>query len=130
MWRKLALVQAAFREIAEQHKDLLSYTRYAFNIRAWQENFGSENVLVLIHEDTQHARQAYIERICAFIGAESLDLESNVIRSRTHRANGVCSQKQAAGAPRTSAERLAGDSGLLATAESAPALLRILHGWW
>ena len=74
MWRKLALVKAPFEEIADRHKDLLSYTRYSLNIRAWQQKFGSENVLVLIHEDIQYARQAYVDRICTFIGAEPLDL--------------------------------------------------------
>jgi hypothetical protein len=74
MLRRLALVKAPFEIIAERHKDLLSYTRYAFHIKEWQKKFGIENTLVMIYEDTRNARQAYVDRICTFIGAEPLNL--------------------------------------------------------
>ncbi len=74
MWRKLALVKDPFPDVAERHQALLSYTRYTDNIAAWQRMFGRDNTLVLIHADLLADRQAYVDRICTFIGAPKLDL--------------------------------------------------------
>jgi hypothetical protein len=76
LWRQLALVKDSFDRVAERHKDLLSYTRYATNVAQWQRIFGQENTLVLIHEDALLDRQHYIDSICAFIGADRLSLAS------------------------------------------------------
>jgi hypothetical protein len=74
MWRKLALVKDSFAEVAERHENLLSYSRYTSNIAAWMRIFGRDNTLVLIHEDALQNRQGYVDRLCAFIGAERLNL--------------------------------------------------------
>jgi hypothetical protein len=74
LWRKLALVKDSFADVAERHQVLLSYTRYADNIAAWQRMFGRDNTLVLIHEDSLRDRQAYVDRICTFIGAPKLSV--------------------------------------------------------
>jgi sulfotransferase family protein len=76
MWRKIGMVKASFEYVVERHKELLGYTRYAFHVKAWQEQFGYDNTLVLIHEDALSDRQAYIDRICAFIGASPIDLKT------------------------------------------------------
>jgi hypothetical protein len=74
MWCKLALVKDSFAQVAERHQDLLSYSRYTSNIAAWRLMFGRDNTLVLIHENTLQDRQEYLDRLCAFIGAERLNL--------------------------------------------------------
>jgi hypothetical protein len=74
MWRRLALVKDSFARVAERHESLLAYSRYASNIAAWRETFGRDNTLVLIHEEALADRQRYVDGLCAFIGAERLDL--------------------------------------------------------
>jgi len=74
MWRRLALVKDSFAQVAERHENLLAYWRYASNIAAWRQTFGRDNTLVLIHEEALLDRQRYVDGLCAFIGAEPLDL--------------------------------------------------------
>ena len=76
MWRKIGVVKAPFEEVAENHEELIAHTRYARNVEAWREDFGSERTLVLIHEDTRADRQGYVDRLCEFIGAPRLNLSS------------------------------------------------------
>jgi hypothetical protein len=83
MWSKLALVKDSFAQVAERHENLLSYSRYAANIAAWQQMFGRDNTLVLIHENVRQGRQAFVDRLCAFIGADRLNL-ANVPQVNEH----------------------------------------------
>ena len=76
MWRKIGVVKASFAEVAENHEELIAHTRYAENVKAWRELCGTERTLVLIHEDVGTDRQGYVNRLCDFIGAPSLDLKS------------------------------------------------------
>jgi hypothetical protein len=76
MWRRIGVIKASFEYVAAYHRELLAHTRYAFNVRAWQEKFGRENVLVMIHEDLRVDRQEYINRLCAFIGIAPIDLSA------------------------------------------------------
>jgi len=74
LWRRLALVKDSFAQVAERHENLLSYSRYTSNIDAWRQIFGCDNTLVLIHEDALQDRQAYLDRLCTFIGVDRLNL--------------------------------------------------------
>ncbi|MGH7879070.1 MAG: sulfotransferase domain-containing protein, partial [Candidatus Binataceae bacterium] len=76
LWRKLAIVKGTFAEELERNPQLLARIHYTPHVRAWQERFGRENLLVLIYEDSRHERQGYIDRICGFIGVPSLNLET------------------------------------------------------
>jgi hypothetical protein len=76
MWRKIGVVKAPFEEVVENHEELIAHTQYARNVAAWREDFGRERTLVLVHEDTRADRQAYVDRLCDFIGAPRLDLRS------------------------------------------------------
>ena len=76
MWRKIGVVKAPFAEVAEHHQELIAHTRYAENVRAWRQLYGSERMLVLIHEDTRTDRQGYVDQFCDFIGAPRLGLKN------------------------------------------------------
>jgi hypothetical protein len=76
MWHRIGVIKASFDYVAAHHRELLDHTRYAFNVRAWYEKFGRENVLVMIHEDSRVDRQGYINRLCAFIGTAPIDLSA------------------------------------------------------
>jgi hypothetical protein len=75
-WRKLALVRDSFERVAERHRDLLAFSRYTEQLSAWQRACGRENVLVMIHEECFSDRQAYVDRLCDFIGAKRFDLRT------------------------------------------------------
>jgi len=71
---RMAMIKGDFAELAFRHPDLVDFSRYAYHVRGWQQQFGRENVLVLIHEDSGRDRQTYIDRICSFIGIPSFDV--------------------------------------------------------
>ena len=76
MWRKIGVVKAPFDEVVDHHQELIAHTAYGVNVKAWREQFGHENTLVLIYEDTRQDRQGYVDRLCDFIGAPRLDLKT------------------------------------------------------
>jgi len=74
MWRKIGVIKAPAGEVADHHQELIAHSDYVNNVKAWQEQFGRDQTLVLIHEDTRQDRQGYVDRLCDFIGAPRLDL--------------------------------------------------------
>jgi hypothetical protein len=58
--------------------------RYAAHLREWQRIFGAENVLVLLHEDLLADPQAYLDKVCKFIGIEKFKLEKSQARRRVN----------------------------------------------
>ncbi|MGH7813538.1 MAG: sulfotransferase family protein [Candidatus Binataceae bacterium] len=69
LMRRTAWEKASFEDAVARRKDIADTNRYAFHLRAWQELFGAENVLVCIYDDLRGSAQAYVDRICDFIGA-------------------------------------------------------------
>jgi len=76
LWCKLAIVKGAFAEELDGNSALAARLNYLAHVRAWQERFGRENVLVLIYEDSRRDRQGYVDRICEFIGVPLLNLQA------------------------------------------------------
>lgn len=76
LWRKLEIVKGAFAAELEGNSALAARINYAPHVRAWQERFGRENVLILIYEESRRDRQGYIDRICEFIGVPPLNLDT------------------------------------------------------
>ncbi len=60
--------RGSFEECIEKRPDLFEWSRYATHVRAWQQRFGSERVLVLLHDDLKRDPQAFLDRVCDFIG--------------------------------------------------------------
>jgi len=48
--------------------------RYAAHLKTWFENFGRENVLVTLYDGLRADPQAYVNRVCDFIGVERVAL--------------------------------------------------------
>lgn len=76
MWRAIGLVKAPFEYVAFNHKQILDYNRYSFHVRAWQEQFGHDNVLVQVYEDLKADPDQYLRRISDFIGIGPIDASS------------------------------------------------------
>jgi hypothetical protein len=74
IWRQMGATKASFERVASHHKEFLSFNDYAHHIREWRRQFGDENVLVAIYEDSHSDQQGYIDRICSFVGLPKIDL--------------------------------------------------------
>lgn len=63
-----------FDECLEKRSDVLDWSRYATHLKSWRELFGSDNVLVLIHDDLKVDAQRFLDQACEFIGIPSISL--------------------------------------------------------
>ncbi|HEX3408916.1 MAG TPA: sulfotransferase [Candidatus Binataceae bacterium] len=59
---------------ADRAGNLLSNSRYAHHLSRWFERFGRERTLVMIHDDLEASPQEYLDRVCAFIGVQRIEL--------------------------------------------------------
>ncbi len=72
-WHRSGLVRGPFDYDLLRRK-LGADGGYAFNVKAWQEVCGVENVLVQLYEDLKSSGQSYIDVLCSFIGVPRIDL--------------------------------------------------------
>ena len=49
---------------------MIEVTRYAKHLPDWRARFGQDRVLVLLNDDLRADPQAYLDRVCDFIGIE------------------------------------------------------------
>ena len=74
-----------------EHPELINYSRYAYQIRPWLEQFGPACVLPVFFERLTREPQAEFERICRFVGVPGPvrwgleDDRRNVSAQRTRR---------------------------------------------
>jgi hypothetical protein len=54
--------------------NMFSVSRYAENVRAWQEQFGANRVLVALYDDLEDNPQAYLDQVTRFIGIPAINL--------------------------------------------------------
>lgn len=77
--------RAPFADAVFKHNDLLESGRYGHYLANWRQALGAENVLVLIYEDLEADSQAFIDRVCDFIGIERFPIASSpVAEQRVH----------------------------------------------
>jgi hypothetical protein len=69
--------EEAFEGIAEFKESSL----YIQHLRSWQENFGSDNVLIMIFNDLKQNPQGYIKRICDFIGIPEIVFNEDALKA-------------------------------------------------
>jgi Sulfotransferase domain len=77
-WHRAALIEGPF-DYARLREQLGAANSYAFNVRAWRETFGADNVLVVLYDDLRADPQAYLDSICAFIGIAKIDLATSAV---------------------------------------------------
>lgn len=83
MLRHYAFVRdISFENVLETRPEIMEANRYAHHLLAWNRTFGKDHVLVCLYDDLRHDPQAYISRICRFIGAPQIDLRSAPVRQR------------------------------------------------
>ena len=52
---------------------------YATQLRRWQETFGKQRVLVLFYDDLMSDPQAYLNKVCDFVGAPRVPLKKSPV---------------------------------------------------
>ncbi|MGH7948538.1 MAG: sulfotransferase family protein [Candidatus Binataceae bacterium] len=55
---------------------------YASNLAGWFRVFGRDNVRVLLYDELEADRQAFLDRACEFIGAPRIDLSASPLATR------------------------------------------------
>ncbi len=74
MLRRNVWARGTFLDLVDARPHLLRGNRYAAHLAEWFDLFGRERVLVMFYEELRNDQQAYINRICAFIGIAPIDL--------------------------------------------------------
>jgi hypothetical protein len=82
-----AYFRDSFEDTLRSRPDLLDWSRYAEHVRRWNDSFGRENVLVLIHEDVIYNPQEFLNRVTDFIGIESISIAE--VPSASDRVNAI-----------------------------------------
>ncbi len=77
--RRDAWTRIGFEETVARNPVIRESSRYAFHLRNWFTHFGRERVLVLFYEDLEADAQAYLDRICDFIGIARIALNGTSI---------------------------------------------------
>jgi LPS sulfotransferase NodH len=70
--RRDAWTRVGFEETVARNPVIRESSRYAFHLANWFERFGRERVLVLFYEELEANPQAFLDRICEFIGIASI----------------------------------------------------------
>jgi Sulfotransferase family len=69
----------------EKHPELYASSRYGHHYARWLKTFGSRNVLPVFHDDLQRDPQAFLDRVCQFIGIDTFSVaDSPVANTHVH----------------------------------------------
>lgn len=82
VWTRLELVPAV-----EAHRELRESARYGHYLEKWLNDFGTDRVLILFHEDLERDPQMFVDRACDFIGAARFDVANSPVAGK--RIHGV-----------------------------------------
>jgi hypothetical protein len=63
-------------------RPILEGGRYATYLPRWIERFGRDNVLIMLYDELRADPQAWIDRICDFMGVARIGLDKNPPRAR------------------------------------------------
>ena len=86
-WQQRGLIKAPFETAVFDHGQIVSASHYADHIRAWRNDFGSANVMVLLYYDFRADPQRYVDTLAAFLGISHFDLsQSPVANSKVNHA--------------------------------------------
>jgi hypothetical protein len=72
--RRDAWTRVGFEQTVARNDVIRESSRYVHHLRAWQQRFGADRVLVLLYDDLESDPQAYLDRVCSFIGIPATPL--------------------------------------------------------
>ncbi|MGB6089275.1 MAG: sulfotransferase [Candidatus Binataceae bacterium] len=85
--RRDAWTRAGFEDTVMRSEIIRESSRYAFHLANWQRDFGLDQVLTCLYDDLEADPQAYLDRICEFIGAPQITVSGTA--AATERVNTV-----------------------------------------
>ncbi|HUY27676.1 MAG TPA: sulfotransferase [Candidatus Binataceae bacterium] len=85
--RRDAWTRTGFEETVMRSEIIRESSRYAFHLSQWRRRFGADRVLVCLYDDLEADPQAYLDRICEFIGLPAVAARG--ITAATERVNTV-----------------------------------------
>lgn len=87
-WRllvSLGWTRRDFVSAVTNQSDLRESGRYAHHLKRWLAGFSGEQILTLIYDDLQSDPQAYLDRVCDFVGIARFPLEASPVgNERVH----------------------------------------------
>jgi hypothetical protein len=85
--RRDVWTRVGFEETVARNAVIRESSRYAHHLAEWQRTFGAERVMVCIYDDLEADPQAYLDRICGFIGVATVKVD--VKAAAAERVNAV-----------------------------------------
>jgi hypothetical protein len=96
LMRRMALTHKTFEDALAVSDRNWESNRYEFYLRKWRNRFGAEQVLVTLFDELIREPQAYLDRVCNFIGANRVVLAERSFPSGAR--NEIAHQPTRAGA--------------------------------
>jgi hypothetical protein len=72
--RAYGMIRWNFDDALVRDPELMESSRYAFHLKEWTQAFGSEQVMVTVHDDIQADPQSYLDKLVDFIGVPRVKL--------------------------------------------------------
>jgi hypothetical protein len=70
LWRHYTLTNDPLDKFLVKVPQVIEVSRYATHLPDYRKRFGEDRVLVLLNDDLRADQQAYLDRVCDFIGIE------------------------------------------------------------
>jgi len=70
-------------QAVREHTPLIDYTRYAWQIQPWIEQFGAERVRIVLFEEYIAHRRSTVNSLCGFLGLQQLPETVEPLRAYT-----------------------------------------------
>jgi hypothetical protein len=75
--RAYGMIPWSIEEAIERDAELMESSRYADNLKLWQESFGASNVLAGIYDDLRENPQSFVDSLADFIGVPRFTLTAS-----------------------------------------------------
>ncbi|MGB6552958.1 MAG: sulfotransferase [Candidatus Binataceae bacterium] len=75
MRRYYGTTRLSFEESLTAQPNIAEGSRYAFHLTNWFQRFGRESILITFYDELHDNPQAYLDRICGFIGIAPIRLQ-------------------------------------------------------
>lgn len=75
--RAYGLIPWSFEQALQHDSEFLDTSRYAANLKDWQQTFGAAQVLVTLYDDLRDDPQSYVDQIVDFLGIRRFRLTAS-----------------------------------------------------
>ncbi|HTT77584.1 MAG TPA: sulfotransferase domain-containing protein [Candidatus Binataceae bacterium] len=83
------LTRARFAEALQSTPEITFENNYAYHLGQWYQAFGKSQVLVVLFEEMRSDPQAYMTKVCAFLGLPTIDVSSLVLPAKAYNSHSM-----------------------------------------